>query len=72
MFHPCTCGLHRGATVVAATLIGYDDQWQSYMVGQVGYGTPQDFRKNPVSTVALLQAVMPTPSSLVAHSEIAL
>jgi hypothetical protein len=25
VFHPCTCGLHRGAAVVAAVLIGYDD-----------------------------------------------
>jgi hypothetical protein len=24
-FHLCTCGLHRGAAAVAATLIGYDD-----------------------------------------------
>jgi hypothetical protein len=23
-FHPCTCGLHRGAAAVAAALIGYD------------------------------------------------
>jgi hypothetical protein len=23
VFHPCTCGLHRGAAAVAATLIGY-------------------------------------------------
>jgi hypothetical protein len=23
--HLCTCGLHRGAAAVAATLIGYDD-----------------------------------------------
>jgi hypothetical protein len=24
MFHPCICGLHRAAVVVAAALIGYD------------------------------------------------
>jgi hypothetical protein len=24
-FHPCTCGLRRGTTAVAAALIGYDD-----------------------------------------------
>jgi hypothetical protein len=23
-FHPCTCGLHGGATTVAVTLIGYN------------------------------------------------
>jgi hypothetical protein len=25
VFHPCTCGLHRGAAAVATMLIGYDD-----------------------------------------------
>jgi hypothetical protein len=25
VFYPCTCGLHRGAATVAATLIGYDN-----------------------------------------------
>jgi hypothetical protein len=30
MFHPCTCGLHGGATTVAATLIGYDDRGGCY------------------------------------------
>jgi hypothetical protein len=25
VFHPCTCGLHRGAAAVAAALISYDD-----------------------------------------------
>jgi hypothetical protein len=24
-FHPCTCGLRRGAAAVAVVLIGYDD-----------------------------------------------
>jgi hypothetical protein len=24
-FHPCTCGLHRGANVIVAALISYDD-----------------------------------------------
>jgi hypothetical protein len=24
-FHPCTCGLHRGAATVVATLINYND-----------------------------------------------
>jgi hypothetical protein len=24
-FHPCTCGLCRGAAAVAVALIGYDD-----------------------------------------------
>jgi hypothetical protein len=26
VFHPCTSGIHGGAAVVAATLVGYDDE----------------------------------------------